>query len=48
MYLLHTPLVSVIYLLSLRRGCPLLFGSALPMQLVLTTVCIGITVAVPA
>ena len=48
MYLFHTPLISVIYVVSLRHGWPLLLGSALPVQLLLTTTCIGITVTFAA
>jgi peptidoglycan/LPS O-acetylase OafA/YrhL len=48
MYLWHTPLIAVIYGVSLRRGWPLLLGSALPLQLLFTTTCIGITVTLVA
>jgi peptidoglycan/LPS O-acetylase OafA/YrhL len=48
MYLLHEPLIVVVYVLSLRHGWPLLLGSELPIQLLFTTVCIGATVAVAA
>ncbi len=48
MYLFHTPVIVVAHALSLRIGRPLLLGSALPSQLIFTTVCIGITVGLAA
>lgn len=48
MYLMHTPLILVIFFVSMRRGWPLVLGSALPVQLLFSTICIGLTVALAA
>ena len=48
MYLLHTPLILAMYVLTLRRGWPLFLGSALPVQLLFTAICVGVTVMLAA
>jgi peptidoglycan/LPS O-acetylase OafA/YrhL len=48
MYLFHTPLIAVIYVVGMRIGWPLVLGSALPVQLLFTATCIGITVTLAA
>jgi peptidoglycan/LPS O-acetylase OafA/YrhL len=48
MYLMHTPVIFVIYFGGLRHGWPHLLGSTLPVQLLFSAICIGVTVAFAA